>query len=62
MGGSRELVGWNPPPTGYFSVLARDYLALLEEHDILAVPAAVFGSPNASISIVTCLHDLVLHD
>lgn len=51
---------WTPPSTGYFSVLPRDHRALLE-HDILAVPASVFGSPRADLSIITCLHDLVAH-
>ena len=28
---------------------------------MLAVPAAVFGSPRTDLSVITCLHDLVAH-
>lgn len=52
---------WAPPATGYFSIIPRHHRDLLDAHGILAVPASVFGSPQPSISIVTCLHDLVLH-
>jgi hypothetical protein len=50
---------WNPPPSGYFSVVRAPFQDLLETHDLLAVPASVFGSPREDLSIVTCLHDLI---
>jgi len=52
---------WNPPETGYFSVVAVPFQELLDEHDTLAVPASVFGSKRSDCSVITCLHDLILH-
>ncbi len=53
---------WQPPPTGYFSVLSAQFTRLLDEYDILAVPATVFGSRRNDLSIITCLHDLAAHE
>jgi aspartate/methionine/tyrosine aminotransferase len=53
---------WLPPETGYFSVVNVPFERLLERHDVLAVPASVFGSRSRDHSIVTCLHDLVAHE
>ena len=50
---------WQPPATGYFSVVSAPFMRLLEEHGIVSVPATVFGSRRNDLSIVTCLHDLV---
>jgi aspartate/methionine/tyrosine aminotransferase len=50
---------WQPPATGYFSVVSAPFMRLLEEHGILSVPATVFGSRRNDLSIVTCLHALV---
>lgn len=54
--------GWRPPESGYFSLVPRPFEVLLEEHDLLAVPASVFGSPRADYAVITCLHDLVEHE
>jgi histidinol-phosphate/aromatic aminotransferase/cobyric acid decarboxylase-like protein len=51
---------WQPPACGYFSVLPLPFQHLLDGHDILGVPASVFGSPHA-VSVITCLHDLAAH-
>jgi len=53
---------WQPPATGYFSVVSAPFMRLLEEHGILSVPATVFGSRRNDLSIVTCLHDLVANN
>jgi len=53
---------WQPPSVGYFSVVSASFTTLLDEHDILSVPATVFGSPHDDLSIVTCLHDLAAHE
>jgi histidinol-phosphate/aromatic aminotransferase/cobyric acid decarboxylase-like protein len=52
---------WRPPETGYFSVVARPFSEVLERFDMLGVPASVFGS-GAERTVVTCLHDLALHE
>jgi len=52
---------WRPPETGYFSVVTVPFEKLLDEHDILGVPASVFGSKRSDCSVITCLHDLILH-
>ncbi len=48
---------WQPPPTGYFSVVAVPFETLLDKQEILSVPASVFGGHD-ELSVVTCLHDL----
>jgi len=52
---------WEPPPSGYFSVLEVPFSSLLNEHGILSVPLSVFGGKHDDFSIVTCLHDLPQH-
>src|ERR1700677_3753404 len=52
---------WAPPETGYFSVLHASFAQLLDEHEVLSVPASVFGSPHEDLSIVTCLYSLAEH-
>jgi aspartate/methionine/tyrosine aminotransferase len=52
---------WEAPSSGYFSVAAASFEHLLE-HGILAVPASVFGAQQRDLSVVTCLHDLALHE
>lgn len=52
---------WQPPRTGYFSVIDVPFENLVQKHRILAVPATVFGSKR-DLSIITCLHDLVAHE
>jgi len=52
---------WQPPLTGYFSIINVPFNRLLDAHDILSVPASVFGAPNDDFSILTCLHDLAAH-
>jgi hypothetical protein len=53
----RAAPDWQPPQTGYFSTVALPAAQLLE-HDLLAVPASVFGGAGG-LSVVSCLHDLV---
>lgn len=52
---------WQPPASGYFSVLDVPFNTLWNRHGILAVPASVFGAKRDDFSIVTCLHDLTQH-
>jgi aspartate/methionine/tyrosine aminotransferase len=52
---------WQPPPTGYFSVMDSPFTTLLDGYGILSVPVSVFGSKRNDLSIVTCLHDLIQH-
>jgi histidinol-phosphate/aromatic aminotransferase/cobyric acid decarboxylase-like protein len=52
----RALVpGWRPPSTGYFSVLPVAFEELLRQ-GILGVPASVFGSRRADLSVISCLY------
>jgi aspartate/methionine/tyrosine aminotransferase len=53
---------WQPPETGYFSILKIPFARMLDEHNILSVPASVFGSKRDDLSVVTCLHDLAEHE
>jgi aspartate/methionine/tyrosine aminotransferase len=53
---------WKPPSIGYFSVVSMPFTTLLDQHDILSVPASVFGSAHDDLAIVTCLHDLAAHE
>jgi hypothetical protein len=48
--------GWQPPATGYFSVVPVPFTELLQRHQALAVPASVFGSARADLSILSCLY------
>lgn len=48
--------GWEPPSTGYFSLVAAPFEYLLQRHDILAVPASVFGSRREDLSVISCLY------
>jgi aspartate/methionine/tyrosine aminotransferase len=58
----RGAVGtWEPPETGYFSVVSKPFTTLLNKHRILSVPATVFGGDD-DLSIITCLHDLTAHE
>ena len=49
---------WRPPQTGYFSLVPVNNNSLLQEHDILAVPASVFGSKRENLSVISCLFDI----
>lgn len=49
---------WQPPASGYFSVVKKPFKTLLNENGILSVPASAFGSKRDDLSILTCLHDL----
>jgi aspartate/methionine/tyrosine aminotransferase len=53
---------WEPPETGYFSVVDVPFETLLDRYEILAVPASVFGSSSRDHSMLACLHDLVAHE
>lgn len=53
---------WTWPETGYFSILPVPYDELLARHDLLAIPASVFGSKRGDISVATCLYDIEIHD
>lgn len=52
---------WQPPSTGYFSVVPVAFETLLSTHNLLGVPATVFGSKRHDCTVVTCLHDLMEH-
>jgi aspartate/methionine/tyrosine aminotransferase len=47
---------WQPPATGYFSVVEVPFETLLQKHGILSAPASVFGSSREDLSIVSCLY------
>jgi hypothetical protein len=47
---------WQPPETGYFSVIQMPFDALLEQHGILGAPASVFGSRRDDVSVISCLY------
>jgi histidinol-phosphate/aromatic aminotransferase/cobyric acid decarboxylase-like protein len=49
---------WRPPETGYFSIVEANFEKLLAAHDLLTVPASVFGSARTDLSVVTCLHHM----
>lgn len=49
---------WQPPASGYFSLLHVPFNTLWNRYGILAVPASVFGAKRYDFSIATCLHDL----
>ena len=49
---------WRPPQTGYFSMIPINYNFLLQEHNMLAVPASVFGSKRENLSVISCLFDI----
>ena len=51
----RHFNGWNPPETGYFSILPASSTELLTRHSWLAIPCSVFGSDRAEMSVITCL-------
>jgi len=53
-------LAWMPPRTGYLGVVKCHWQRLLDEHNVLAVPPALFGSPALEYSIISCLHDLPL--
>jgi hypothetical protein len=53
---------WEPPAHGYFSVVPVSFEQLRDRHDILSVPASVFGSERRDLAVITCLHDLEAHD
>jgi hypothetical protein len=57
----RVKLDWEPPTSGYFSVIGLPFTILLHEHGILSVPATVFGAATDELSVVTCLHDLAAH-
>jgi hypothetical protein len=53
---------WRPPETGYFSILPARFDELLSKHDLLAIPASVFGSKRKDLSVASCLYDIEIHD
>jgi histidinol-phosphate/aromatic aminotransferase/cobyric acid decarboxylase-like protein len=48
---------WSPPKNGYFKIVPVDYLTLLTKYNVLGVPASVFGSRQANITVVSCLYE-----
>jgi hypothetical protein len=52
------------PPSGYFATLPLSYVELLQRSapSICAVPASVFGSGDAGVSVVSCLYDVKDYD
>ncbi|MGZ4810429.1 MAG: aminotransferase class I/II-fold pyridoxal phosphate-dependent enzyme [Thermoanaerobaculia bacterium] len=53
---------WRPPESGYFSILPAVFDKLLAEHDLLAIPATVFGSKRTDLSVASCLYDIEILD
>jgi DNA-binding transcriptional MocR family regulator len=53
---------WTPPETGYFSIVPAAFDDLLATHDLLAIPATVFGSKRKDLSVASCLYDIEIHD
>ena len=52
---------WQPPRSGYFSVVDVPFTTLWNQYGILSVPVSVFGAKREDLSVVTCLHDLSQH-
>ena len=50
---------WEPPATGYFSVIDVPFEELLDKHGILGVPASVFGSRRDDLTVLSCLFNAV---
>ena len=48
---------WSAPKNGYFKILNIDYKTLLKRHNMLGVPASVFGSILADLTVVSCLFE-----
>lgn len=48
---------WSAPKNGYFKILNIDYKTLLKRHNMLGVPASVFGSKRADLTVVSCLFE-----
>lgn len=46
---------WYPPDVSYLSVIKEDYKTLLNQYNIAAVPASVFGSKHNNLSILSVL-------
>jgi len=53
---------WQPPQTGYFSIVQTASQQLCDQFDILSVPASVFGSDETDASAITCLFDMKAQD
>ncbi len=51
---------WQPPDTGYFSIVTVSHEKLLTDYNILSIPATVFGGKK-DLSVVSCLYDLTAH-
>lgn len=49
---------WEPPETGYLSIINLPWHKLLEDHNILTVPPELFGLSKKNYSIISCLHDI----
>lgn len=52
-------IKWHSPETGYFSIIDVGFDQLLDEQNILGVPASVFGSSRDDLTVLSCLHDAV---
>lgn len=52
---------FTPPENGYLVPVPISVERALAEHNVLLVPASVFGSALADLSIATCLHDISLY-
>ncbi len=46
---------WSRPPQGYFSTIRVHWNDLLESHNILALPATIFGRDQEGLSVLSCL-------
>lgn len=46
---------WRPPQAGYYSTVNIPFTQLLEEQNVLGVPASVFGSDREDVTVISCL-------
>ena len=46
---------WQPPQAGYYSTVSIPFAQLLQEQNVLGVPASVFGSDRKDVTVISCL-------
>ena len=46
---------WKPPDSGYYATVNLPFEQLLQTHNVLGVPATVFGSDRSDVTVISCL-------
>jgi len=52
---SKRIHNWIPPEVGYLSLIKKNYMELLEDFDVAAIPASIFGIRKKTLSVISCL-------